>query len=250
MLWNLYLSKGIVIIPTVSKTVAGFYLETEPVEVVPAQDVDRLDLALKRTIERGTPIVSTPTRAKFPEPVVLKYAKENSLASFEKRASCFSLVKRESVYEINAGVQDLAQTVNATENYVYSAGTNAQEALGLFDGYNGRDANGNSTVNEMTKVQRKSNTDSFNTGFIVGTNGRDGTLHPGALANGDPVFCVIAYNISTGLVQTGFGVHYGGVNEIGAQASGMGQAVKPVSLFIHETAENHFFAAISMSYKY
>ena len=100
MLWNLYLSKGIVIIPTVSKTVAGFYLETEPVEVVPTQDVDRLELALKRTIERGNPIVPTPTRAKFPEPVVLKYAKENSLASFEKRASCFSLVKRDSVYEI------------------------------------------------------------------------------------------------------------------------------------------------------
>jgi hypothetical protein len=100
MLWNLYLSKGIVFIPTVSKTVAGFYLETEPVEAVPAHDVARLELALKRTIEIGNPIVPTPTRAKFPEPVVLKYAKEKSLASFEKRASCFSLAKRDSVYEI------------------------------------------------------------------------------------------------------------------------------------------------------
>lgn len=100
MLWNLYLSKGIVFIPTVSKTVAGYYLNTEPVEVVPAQDVARLEAALKATIERGNPIIPTPTRAKFPEPVILKYAKEKSLASFEKRASCFSLEKQESVYDI------------------------------------------------------------------------------------------------------------------------------------------------------
>ena|SRR5215831_12243138 len=100
MLWNLYLSKGMVFVPTVSKTVAGFYLDTEPVEVVPAHDVVRLEAALKTTIERGNPIVPTPTRAKFPEPVVLKYAKKKTWTSFEKSASCFSLEKRESVYEI------------------------------------------------------------------------------------------------------------------------------------------------------
>ena len=94
------MSKGIIFIPTVSKTEAGFYLDTEPVEVVPAQDVARLELALKTTIERGNPIIPTPTRDKFPKPVVMKYAKEKSWASFEKRASCCSIAKRESVYEI------------------------------------------------------------------------------------------------------------------------------------------------------
>jgi len=100
MLWHIYLSKRTVFIPSVSKTEAGFYLDTEPVEVVPAQDVSRLELALKTTIERGNPIVPTPTRDKFPEPVVLKYAKKKSWASFEKSATCFIFAKRESIYEI------------------------------------------------------------------------------------------------------------------------------------------------------
>jgi hypothetical protein len=99
MLWNLYLRKGIVFIPTVSKTEAGFYLDTEPVEVVPVQDIARLEIALKNTINKGNPVVPTPTRDNFPKPVVLKYSNTKSWSSFEKNAFCFSL-KRNKVFEV------------------------------------------------------------------------------------------------------------------------------------------------------
>jgi hypothetical protein len=74
MLWHLYLRKGTAYIPTVSLPAgAGYYLDIDPVEVVPAADSEALRHAVKQAIGRGNPRVPTPPRDAAP--VVLKYAK-------------------------------------------------------------------------------------------------------------------------------------------------------------------------------
>jgi hypothetical protein len=82
-------------------------------------------------------------------------------------------------------------------------------------------------------------------GTKVGTTGRlpgvAGT-QPANLANGDPVFAVIAYNTNT--VQTQTGVSHDSLGGISGQIAGEGQRVQPVSLFIHESTENLEFRRI------
>jgi len=75
MLWNIYLRKGMAFAPTVAQTEAGYYLNINPVEVIPAIDADGLRHAVEQVIGRGNPSVPTPTRADFPKPVILDYAK-------------------------------------------------------------------------------------------------------------------------------------------------------------------------------
>ena len=58
-----------------AKTEAGIYTDIEPVTVVPVADTDALMAAIKKTMVRGNPIIPTPKRDSWPEPVVLKYAK-------------------------------------------------------------------------------------------------------------------------------------------------------------------------------
>jgi len=45
-LWHIYIRSGMAYIPVVAKTVAGFYLEVEPVEVVHLSDKLALIAAL------------------------------------------------------------------------------------------------------------------------------------------------------------------------------------------------------------
>jgi hypothetical protein len=103
MLWNLYLRKGTAYVPTVAQTEAGFFLDTEPVEVVSAGDVEALRRAIKQAIGRGNPRVSTPTRAAFPAPVVLKYAKVKSWSTFEKGCSNWTIVEKDGLYQFKRG---------------------------------------------------------------------------------------------------------------------------------------------------
>jgi hypothetical protein len=90
-------------------------------------------------------------------------------------------------------------------------------------------------------------------GTLVGTKDRSGgTLDPANLANGDPVFAVIAYNTNTVQTQSKVDYQYTDVGEIfrtgcsapecGVQRSGVGQRIRPVNLFIHESDENMEFA--------
>jgi hypothetical protein len=73
-------------------------------------------------------------------------------------------------------------------------------------------------------------------GVLVGTSGRPGVLQPANLANGDAVFTAIAYNENTKETQTGTAGVAGD-----AVAAGVGQVIAPVSIFIHESAENVAF---------
>lgn len=100
MLWHLYLQKGTVYVPTVAKTEAGYYLDIDPVDVISATDLKTLCSAINRTIRIGNPKIATPTRAAFPKPVVLNYAKVKSWSAFEKDADCWEIYEKEGVYRI------------------------------------------------------------------------------------------------------------------------------------------------------
>ena len=134
--------------------------------------------------------------------------------------------------------------VSATENYLYFASGDGNAAVDLFQGL--RDAGGDLTERGRREFDRfTGNTPDNRGGTLVGTLARGGgTLQPAALANGDPVFAVIAYNTGTEQRQTG--VRNTDV-ESDAQLRGFGQRIRPVSLFIHESTENREFSRIGAS---
>jgi hypothetical protein len=103
MLHYCYLRKGVVYVPTVAKTVAGFYLGVDPVAVVPVSHTADLRRALQETIARGNPRVLTPTRRNFPPPVTLKYAGVKTLAAFERGTLTWDMEKNGKVYQIKIG---------------------------------------------------------------------------------------------------------------------------------------------------
>jgi RHS repeat-associated protein len=164
------------------------------------------------------------------------------------------VVLREDVdlSNVGAGVQQLAALVNATDNYLYFAGTDGASAANLFQG--SRNAKGELTragkdmAGDFTCGGRRQS----GCGTIVGTAGRSGNQQPANLANGDPVFAVIAYNQNVVITQTKVAYMPADLTQIAttgcsapectAQKSGVGQVVRPVSFFIHESTENQAFA--------
>ena len=103
MVWHIYLSNRTAFVPTVAQTDAGFYLEVDPVEVVSVTDTEALQHAVKHAIGRGNPKVPTPTRAAFPKPVVLKYAKAKSWPAFERGSLYWTVVEKDGVYHVIQG---------------------------------------------------------------------------------------------------------------------------------------------------
>lgn len=100
MLWHLYLRNGTVYMPTVARTEAGYYLDIDPVEVVPAADSENLQSTIGKALSKGNPVAPTPTRATFPKPVVSKYAKVKSWSAFEKGTLVWSIVENSGNYQI------------------------------------------------------------------------------------------------------------------------------------------------------
>lgn len=103
MLWSVYLRDGTAFIPTVVRTDAGFFLEVDPVAVISATDADALQKAINQAIGRGNPKVPTPTRANFPKPVILKYAKVKSWSAFERNCLSWSIAEKDGVYQLKQG---------------------------------------------------------------------------------------------------------------------------------------------------
>lgn len=89
-----------VLVPTMGRTDAGFYIGIDPVEVRDSTDRAGAEEAMLRTVERGNPMIPTPTRNNFPDPVVLKYANVKSLSTFEKAAKSWKLSKNDRGYII------------------------------------------------------------------------------------------------------------------------------------------------------
>lgn len=85
ILIHLYLRKGLVYLPVLARTEAGFYIETDPV-VVETVDSPNLRKAFVDTIAKGNPRVPVPDRDAWPQWVVLKHAKVRSMSAFERSA--------------------------------------------------------------------------------------------------------------------------------------------------------------------
>lgn len=69
----LHIESGRIMVPSISKTEAGFYIDCEPVEMVAANDALSINQAIRRTLDRGCTVVPTPSRDAFPKWVLLKY---------------------------------------------------------------------------------------------------------------------------------------------------------------------------------
>ena len=103
MLWNLYIRNGIVYVPTVAKTEAGFYMDIDPVRTVPVVESDRLQAAVAAAISDGNPAIPTPSYGAFPKPVILKHAAVRSWAAFERSATYWRISEKEGRYCIGPG---------------------------------------------------------------------------------------------------------------------------------------------------
>lgn len=103
MLWHLYLRRDTVYVPTVAKTEAGYHMGIDPVRTASVSDSDALQAAIAEAMNRGNPIVPTPTRAAFPRPAVLKYAGLKSWATFGRDASYWKITEKDGAYRIVQG---------------------------------------------------------------------------------------------------------------------------------------------------
>jgi hypothetical protein len=93
---------GRFLVPIVARTTAGYFLDIEPVAVAQRELPDDLVSALDSALRLGNPSVATPTRASFPEPVVLKPAEVKSWATFEKRSICWTINLENDEYSLSA----------------------------------------------------------------------------------------------------------------------------------------------------
>ena len=100
MLYHSYLRSGIVYVPTVAKTEAGFYMNREPMSVVAATNTEALRYALRDAMGKGNPTIPTPARNAFPRPVLLKYSGAKSWSAFARGASQWSIEEEEGRYQI------------------------------------------------------------------------------------------------------------------------------------------------------
>jgi len=154
----------------------------------------------------------------------------------------------------NSGIQLLGELVNSTDNFIYFAGSDGRTAAALFEGSFTTNRKGEPKPTNVGKERIKrfegtiSNERNLE-GTLTGTRGRgSGALHPVALANGDAVFFTLAYNPNAEQIQGSVSKDF--IIEVEAQQSGVGQAVLPVSLFIHESAENLSFAQQNGKFDY
>jgi hypothetical protein len=93
LLINVYwgAKNGQVLVPTMAKTDAGFWLEVDPVEQATTIDVSSIAAVLQRSASRGNPAVPTPSRSAFPEWVVLKHANKKKRRDFENEFALLSI---------------------------------------------------------------------------------------------------------------------------------------------------------------
>jgi hypothetical protein len=117
-MWSVYIHNGKVLIPSKANTEAGYSLEIEPVRVADIQDTEAIALALEQTMAEGNPTVPTPTRARFPKPVVLGPAGVRSWNEFVRSAVSVSVYREGGKFKIipskhdeeGAWIDDLEKT--------------------------------------------------------------------------------------------------------------------------------------------
>jgi hypothetical protein len=99
MLFQTYLRRGIVYLPTTAKRGTSVYTAIEPVAVVPVTNTEGLRRAFLETISRkniAVPLV----KGKRPPPVLLKYAGVKSWSSFAGDAITWNIEENDGLYAI------------------------------------------------------------------------------------------------------------------------------------------------------
>jgi hypothetical protein len=100
MLYNCYLKKGTVYIPTVVNQGTAVYMITEPVTVAPVADTESLRRALRNTIPEENAFVAPSVEDARRPFVLLKYTGDKSWSAFKRNASCWSIYQKNGNYKI------------------------------------------------------------------------------------------------------------------------------------------------------
>jgi hypothetical protein len=98
--WALFIRKTQVLIPTMARTEAGFYLAIEPVSVIDPHDRQSIRSALLDVIRRGNPTVPTPSRANYPPDPLLKHANVKTASALERSSRRWKITKYATGYGI------------------------------------------------------------------------------------------------------------------------------------------------------
>lgn len=115
-LWQIYYYKKFVYIPTVARTEAGFFMNTEPVVALPSIDEAGVSLAIESAVKAGNPLVETPDRSAFSKPVMLKYCKEKSWSAFERSSKCWKIRSDAAGFSLCAMIADSNGTQGKVED--------------------------------------------------------------------------------------------------------------------------------------
>lgn len=94
-----YLRKGIVFLPVMKKTEAGFYICVDPVSMINVTSTTELRRAIGIALARPIPIVSTPPRdAKLNN--ILEVTGLRSLSAFDRSAVCWAIKEHQGIWKI------------------------------------------------------------------------------------------------------------------------------------------------------
>lgn len=128
---HVYLRQGIVYMPTVARTEAGFYMNVEPVAEVSVSNTDGIRSAFHELIARGTAVIPTPKRNEYPPSLLPKYAGVKTDRAFMHGTAHWAIDKKDGdcqiigyrVHKDGYWVQDDAQKIvlragTTTENVV------------------------------------------------------------------------------------------------------------------------------------
>jgi hypothetical protein len=102
MMWSVYIRRGKVFVPSQSKTEAGFYVSGKPVYVVDVADVDGIMQSIIQIIDRGCPVIPTPSVTQLEKWAVLQSAGVASIVTFEKGASCWTIHKDATLFRFGS----------------------------------------------------------------------------------------------------------------------------------------------------
>lgn len=100
-LWHVYVRDGIVYVPTMGRTTAGFFIELAPVYTANFEDLAGLREILLKTLRTPNPKVSTPSRFSYPKlTAVAEMAMAKSTREFEKGAGLLEVQLNDGKYTI------------------------------------------------------------------------------------------------------------------------------------------------------
>jgi hypothetical protein len=129
--WNT--ADGTVVVPTVAKTEAGYWLDVEPVECASLADPSPFVTAVREAMARSGKVVPTPSSQNFPKPVVHSHAKVRSMREFERKYDQISLVRDPdgsfSIEQYTQAPGGSGRVVDCGKSALYPSGTSLDHIL-------------------------------------------------------------------------------------------------------------------------